>query len=91
MTLQHVVAGLLAAVGAAALGVAVSFERRMHRHRQPGVTYETATFRKDGGWRRGDLFTATGLLLQRKASLWGATGTLLLAASVAAWVVLGNR
>lgn len=91
MTPQHLVAGLLAAVGVAALGVGISFERRMHRHRQPGVSYRRATFRRDGGWRRSDLFTPVGLQLQRKASLWGMTGTLLLVASVAAWVTLGSR
>ena len=91
MTPQYLVAGLLAAVGVAALGVAVGFERRMHRHRQPGVSYRLATFRRDGGWRRSDLFTPVGLQLQRKASLWGMTGTLLLVASVAAWVTLGSR
>lgn len=88
---QRVIAGLLAAIGAAALGVAISFERRMHRHRQPGVSYRTATFRKDGGWRRADLFTPDGLRYQRKASLWGVTGAILLVASLAAWMVLGRR
>lgn len=91
MSAQHFVAGLLAGVGVAALGIAVGFERRMHRHRQPGVSYRTATFRRDGGWRRDDLFTPVGLRLQRKASLWGVTGTLLLVASVAAWVALGSH
>ena len=91
MTLQRLIAGLLVALGAAALSIAVTFERRMHRHRQPGVGYGTATFRRDGGWRRGDLFMPEGLRYQRKASVWGVTGTLLLVASVAAWVALGRR
>ncbi|HET7459068.1 MAG TPA: hypothetical protein VFJ74_15575 [Gemmatimonadaceae bacterium] len=63
----------------------------MHRHRQPGVTYAEATLRRDGGWRRRDLFTPVGLRLQRKASLWGVTGGVLLLASIAAWMILGSR
>jgi len=61
----------------ASMAVAVFNERRMHRHRQPGVTYAQATFRKDGGWRRSDLFTPTGLRYQRIASRFGVLGALL--------------
>jgi hypothetical protein len=57
--------------------VAIYNERRMHRHRQPGVTYAQATFRRDGGWRRADLFTAEGLRIQRFASLCGVSGAAL--------------
>ena len=78
-------------VGVICLATAVMYERRMHRHRQPGVSYAEATLRKDGGWRRSDLFTAGGLQLQRKASLWGVTGGVLLLASIGAWMVLGAR
>ena len=49
----------------------------MHRHRQPGVTYAQATFRRDGGWRRTDLFTESGLQYQRRASRYGAIEILL--------------
>lgn len=91
MTTQVVVASTIAVAGVASLATAVSYERRMHRHRQPGVSYVEATLRKDGGWRRSDLFTPVGLQLQRKASLWGVTGGVLLLASIAAWMVLGSR
>jgi hypothetical protein len=66
-----------AGAGAAASAVAVFNERRMHRHRQPGVTYWMATWRRDGGWRRDDLFTSEGLRYQREAARWGWTGALL--------------
>jgi hypothetical protein len=59
------------------MAVAVFNERRMHRHRQPGVSYAQATFRKDGGWRRTDLFTPVGLQYQRRASRYGVVGALL--------------
>lgn len=91
MTTQVEVASTIAVAGVASLATAVSYERRMHRHRQPGVSYVEATLRKDGGWRRSDLFTPVGLQLQRKASLWGVTGGVLLLASIAAWMVLGSR
>lgn len=91
MTTQALLASVIAAAGVACLATAVSYERRMHRHRQPGISYAEATLRKDGGWRRSDLFTPVGLQLQRKASLWGVTGGVLLLASIAAWTVLGAR
>ncbi|HEY0997706.1 MAG TPA: hypothetical protein VGD77_17075 [Gemmatimonadaceae bacterium] len=81
----------LAAAGVMLLVTAVACERRMHRHRQPGVSYADATLRLDGGWRRPDLFTAEGLRLQRRASRCGVTGAGLLLASLALWVVLGSR
>ena len=89
MTRQLLVAAVLAAAGVMALGVAVSYERRMQRHRQPGVSYRDVTFRRDGGWRQADLFSAAGLGLQRRASAWGVTGAALLVAALIAWVVLG--
>jgi hypothetical protein len=82
---------ILALLGLAFLAAAVVHERRMHVHRQPGVSYGQATFRRDGGWRRGDLFTETGLHHQQRASLYGITGVALLIASMLAWVVLGAR
>ena len=33
----------------------------MQRHRQRGVTYSAVTFRRDGGWKHSELFTARGL------------------------------
>ena len=83
------VAGPLAVAGVACLAAAVVFERRMHRHRQPGVNYADATLRRDGGWRRRDLFTDEGLQQQRRASRFGLAGTLLLVSALVAWVAMG--
>ena len=71
---------MLAAAGTVSMAIAVYNERRMHRHRQPGVTYSQATYRRDGGYRRADLFTAEGLAYQHKASRYGVTG-------VAMWIL----
>ncbi len=90
-TLQLPIAGALALAGLGFLAAAVVHERRMHRHRQPGVSYAAATLRRDGGWRRTDLFTPEGLRLQRRAAVRGVTGALLLLASLLAWVALGTR
>jgi hypothetical protein len=91
MNQQLITSGIVATLGLGCLVVAVVHERRMHRHRQPGVTYRQATFRRDGGWRRADLFTDVGLWHQRRASSYGITGAILLCASILAWVVLGLR
>jgi hypothetical protein len=78
----------LALAGTASMGIAVFNERRMHRHRQPGVTYVEATFRKDGGWRRTELFTPAGLQHQRMASRYGFLGALLWILALLAAIVL---
>lgn len=91
MTAQPLVSALLAGIGVVLLGAAVVAERRMQRHRQPGVTYAQVTLRRDGGWRRAELFTPAGLRLQRRASLCGVAGTALLVASLLAWIALGTR
>ena len=78
---------LLAVAGTVAMLVAVRYERRMQRHRRPGVGYRDVTFRRDGGWRRDDLFEPEGLALQRRAARWGATGAALWLAALVAWVV----
>jgi hypothetical protein len=91
MTVQRLVSALLAAMGVVLLGAAVVAERRMQRHRQPGVTYAQVTLRRDGGWRRAELFTPTGLRHQRRASLCGVAGAVLLVASLLAWMALGSR
>ena len=70
-----------------AFTVAIVNERRMQRHRQPGVGYAAATFRRDGGWRRADLFTETGLGFQRRAAKWGMIGAACLVLSLLAVVV----
>jgi hypothetical protein len=66
----------LAVLGSVAVGVAIFYERRMHRFRQVGVSYAAATFRRDGGWQRTDLFTAEGLEHQRRASRYALIGIL---------------
>lgn len=87
MSLPPVVASVLLAAGTVSIAVAVVHERLMHRHRQPGVTYSQATFRRDGGWRRTDLFTDAGLRLQRRASTFGIAGAALWLLGVAAWTI----
>jgi hypothetical protein len=64
----------IAAFGVALLVWGIVNERRMQRHRQPGVSYAQVTWRRDGGWRRADLFTETGLAYQRRASTYGFSG-----------------
>jgi hypothetical protein len=73
--LNALVLMVLLGVGAVvAFTIAVVNERRMQRHRRPGVSYAQVTFRRDGGWRRDDLFTETGLVFQRRAAQWGMIG-----------------
>ncbi|HET7188637.1 MAG TPA: hypothetical protein VFI52_10795, partial [Gemmatimonadaceae bacterium] len=88
---QIVVSATLAVLGVVALCIAVACERAMQRHRQPGVSYREVTLRKDGGWRRSDLFTDTGLRHQRRASTFGVTGAVLLLASLLTYVLLAGR
>lgn len=91
MTLQLIVAVGFGVAGVAALTMAVVHERRMQAHRRDGVSYKAATLRRDGGWRREDLFAAEGLVHQRQASRFGVAGAVLLIAGVIAWMVLGTR
>ena len=90
-SLQLVIAGAFGVAGIGFLLAAVVEERRMQRHRQPGVSYASATLRRDGGWRRAELFTSEGLRHQRRASACGIVGALLLMAALLAWIVLGRR
>ena len=90
ITRQILGSSIPALVGLAFLASAIVHERRMHAHRRPGVTYRQATFRRDGGWRRSDLFTDVGLYYQRRASMHGITGVTLLLASIFAWAILGS-
>ena len=69
---------VVALLGVVSLGWAVVNERRMQRHRQPGVSYGQVTWRRDGGWRRSDLFSETGLAYQKQASRFGVIGAALL-------------
>ena len=82
--------GIIAVLGVLSLGWAVVNERRMQRHRQPGVDYAKVTWRRDGGWRRGDLFTETGLAYQKQASRYGVVGAALLVASLLSAVALAQ-
>lgn len=59
----------------------------MHRHRQPSVTYSQATYRRDGGWRRTDLFTPQGLAYQRQASRYGVIGAALWILALLAYII----
>ena len=74
--------------GLAAIVAAVIAERQMQRYRRPGVTYRDVTLRKDGGWRRADLFTPEGLALQRRAARFGALGAALLILGLGVWTAL---
>ena len=77
----------IGSIGIAMVCVAVWHERRMQRHRQPGVTYRQVTLRRDGGWRRADLFTDEGLKHQRRASAWGFFGLALLLVATVIWIL----
>jgi hypothetical protein len=88
MNAQLLVSALLGLAGTACAGLAIWNERRMQRHRQPGITYAAVTFRRDGGWRRADLFTPEGLRYQTRASRFGLTALGLWVLALAAWVLL---
>ena len=78
----------LAALGVLAMGIAVFNERRMQRHRKPGVSYRDVTQRRDGAWRNQELFAEAGLRYQRRASTWGVVGTACWIAALLAWILL---
>lgn len=90
MTRQTVVVGTLGVTGVICAGLAVRQERRMHRHRQPGVTYAAATLRRDGGWRRSDLFTPEGLRHQAAAARLGFATVVCWVLALAALVALAQ-
>lgn len=91
MNPQLVITFILVLIGTVFAAIAVWNERRMQRHRQPGVTYAAVTFRRDGGWRRADLFTARGLEHQALASRFGFSAAVLWALAILAWVLLAGR
>ena len=66
-----IVSAALTVAGVVSATAAVINERRMQRYRQPGVTYAQVTWRRDGAWRRADLFTPEGLAYQAKAARYG--------------------
>ena len=89
MPMPHtVVDGILVAAGLLAMSIAVFNERRMQRHRQPGITYRDVTFRRDGAWRNPSLFTDEGLRYQRRASTWGVIGAAFWIGALLAWLLL---
>ena len=89
MTPQLLASSICGVAGTACAALAVRNERRMQRHRQPGVSYAAATFRRDGGWRRADLFTPQGLEYQARASRFGLAGAVLWGLGLSVWVVGG--
>ena len=88
MPLVELVPALLAVAGCAAEGHAILCERRMQRHRLPGVSYWEATLRWDGGWRRSDLFSPTGLDLQKRAARSAFAGLILWSLAAVSWLLL---
>jgi hypothetical protein len=74
---MRMIAVITGICGAISMLMAVIHERRMQRARRPGVTYARVTWRRDGGWKRSDLFTDAGLAHQRRASRYGAIGAAL--------------
>ena len=80
MNTQVIFISIFALAGVVAATFAVVNERQMQQHRQSGVTYSAVTFRRDGGWKRAELFTARGLEHQAQAARFGVAGAVL-------WVV----
>jgi len=60
----------------------------MQQHRQPGVTYVAVTFRRDGGWRKSELFTARGLEYQAQAARFGMMAAALWGVALLSWALL---
>jgi len=83
-----VTAVALAVLGLLSALIAIYHERRMQRHRLPGVSYADVTFRRDGGWRRSDLFAPEGLAHQRQGSKYGILAAALWLLALAAFVLL---
>lgn len=90
ITPQLVFSGALAAFGLASAAVAVFHERRMQRHRLPGVTYAQVTLRRDGGWCREDLFAPEGLAHQRQASKYGILAAVLWLLALLAFILVSS-
>ena len=88
MPLQATASAILGAAGTLAAGLAVWNERCLQRHRRPGVTYLQVTMRRDGAWRRADLFTPDGLRYQGRAARSGLVAALLWLLALVAWVLL---
>jgi hypothetical protein len=78
----------LALGGIVSATLAIVSERRMQQHRQPGVTYAAVTFRRDGGWRKSELFTARGLEYQAQAARFGVMAAVLWVVALLSWALL---
>ena len=87
LTTLQLFSAAFAALGTGAFIVAIRHERLMQRHRQPGVSYRDVTLRRDGGWRRTDLFAPEGLVHQRRASTFGVAGVLCWLAAIVVWIL----
>ena len=74
MIIDGITVAVLLGAGGGALIIAIVNERRMQRQRQPGVSYWDVTLRRDGAWRKTELFTDAGLVYQRRAAKWGMIG-----------------
>jgi hypothetical protein len=85
---QFFITGFLTLAGVVAATLAVVNERRMQQHRQPGVSYAAVTFRRDGGWKKPELFTARGLEHQALASRFGLTALVCWIAALVSFVLL---
>jgi len=85
---QIIFTSFFAFAGVVAATFAIVSERRMQQHRQPGVTYGAVTFRRDGGWRRSELFTARGLEYQAQAARCGVSAGVLWGVALLSWVLL---
>lgn len=81
------VVSALVTAGVVALTIAVVNERRMQQHRQPDVSYWKVTLRRDGAWRRTDLFTDDGLAFQGRAAKWGMIGVGCFVLAMILWAV----
>ena len=88
MNAQIICSAGLGLAGVVAATLAVRSERRMQRHRQPGVGYAAVTLRRDGGWRRADLFSAEGLRHQAQAARFGFAALVCWVLALVVWVVL---
>ena len=86
--IQFVVASALALAGVGSAINAVVNERRMQEHRLPGVSYSDVTFRRDGAWRRSDLFDEEGLAFQKRAARSGMVAAMCWILAIVAWSVL---
>ena len=80
-------AKVCAVAGIVSIAYAIVWERRMQKHRRPGIGYWQVTLRRDGGWRREEFFKPEGLRHQRLASRFGLTAAVLWLLGLVLWMV----